>query len=124
MLAEYRAQRRLRQLARRFEDVGDANDRFLGIDDAEIDDRVDSHRDVVPRNDVLRRHVEHDDAQVDLDHLLQTGNQDDESGPLDLLEAAQEEHDAALVFLEDLERVVGDDDHHRGDQSDCCKFHR
>ena len=55
MLTKYRTQSRLRELARRFENIGDPNDGFLRIDDSEVYDGVDTHRDVVTRNDVLRR---------------------------------------------------------------------
>ena len=70
VLAEHRAQRGLRELARRLQEVLDLDDRLLRIDDAEVHHRVDLDRHVVARDDVLRRHVEHHGAQVDAHHLL------------------------------------------------------
>ena len=88
------------------------------IDDAEINDGVDAYRDVVSGDNVLRRYVHNDDTQIDLGHLLQAGNQDDQARALDRLEATEKEHDAALIFLEDLESVVGDNDYDRCNQPD------
>ena len=120
VLAEYRSQRRLRELAGRLENVGDPDDGLLGIDDAEVDHGVDLHRNVVARDHVLGRHVEDDDAQVDLDHLLDSREQDDEARALDALETTEEEDHAALVLLQDLENVVGQYDQERDDDSDVC----
>ena len=77
VLAEHRAQRGLRELAGRLEEVLDLDDRVLRVDDAEVDHRVHLHRDVVARDHVLRRHVEHDGAQVDAHHLLDARDDDD-----------------------------------------------
>ena len=82
VLAQHRAQRRLRELAGRLERVRDLNDRLRRIDDAEIDDGVHLHRNVVARDDVLRRHVQHDHAQVDLDHALDDRNHEDDARSL------------------------------------------
>ena len=48
VLAQDRTQCRLRQLAGRFEHVGDTDDGFLGVDDTEVDDRIHPHRHIVP----------------------------------------------------------------------------
>ena len=64
-LAEHRAQRRLRDLRGGDEEVFDLDDRFLGVDDAEVGDRVDAGRDVVAGDHLLRRDVEGDRPQVD-----------------------------------------------------------
>ena len=95
--------RRLRELAGRLVVVLDLDDRLLRIDDAVVDDGVDLHRDVVPRDHVLRRHVEHARAQVDAHHLLDERHDDDEARPLHLPEAAEQEHHAALVFAQDAD---------------------
>ena len=70
VLAEHRAQRHLRELARRLEEIRHLDDRALGIDDAEIEHRVDLHRDVVARDHVLRRHVIDAHPQIDALHQL------------------------------------------------------
>ena len=44
------------------------------------------------------------DAQTDLDHLLDAGDQDHQARPLDLPEAAKLEHHAALVLAQDAQR--------------------
>ena len=68
-LAEHAAQRRLRELRGGVEVVLDLDDRaWRGSIDAEVDDRVDLHRDVVARDDVLRRHVVHHRAQAHAHH--------------------------------------------------------
>ena len=83
-LAEHAPQRRLRELRRRVEIVLDLHDRLVRVHDAEVDDRVDLHRDVVPRDDVLRRHVVDDGAQRHPDHRLERPEDEDEPGPLRL----------------------------------------
>jgi hypothetical protein len=90
----------------------------LGVDDAEIDHRVDPHRDVVARDHVLARHVEHQRAQVDAHHLLDVGDQDDQARALHAGEAAEREHHAALVLAQDHQQErhlrVGDRRQQRG----------
>src|SRR5208283_3484666 len=82
-------------------------------DDAKIHDGIDLDRYVVTRDHVLWRHVHHDRAQVDPHPLLNGGNDQDQSRPFHFPEAAQHEHDAALVFAEDAKR--GEDEH--GDEN-------
>ena len=104
VLAEHRAQRRLRELARRHHEILHFDDRLLRIDDAEIDDGVDLDRNVVARDHVLARHIEHDGAQFDAHHLLDERHKDDQSRTLDLPESAQLEDNAALVFAQNAQR--------------------
>jgi len=73
VLSEHRAQRRLRELARRIEEIRHLDHGLLRIDDAEIHHRVHFHRNVVARDHVLRRHVEHHGAQVHFHHCWTTG---------------------------------------------------
>src|SRR5512143_1021623 len=110
VLAQHRAERRLRELARRDEELGHLDHRLLRLDHAEVDDRVDLHRDVVARDHVLRRVVEHDRAQVHPHHLLDAGNDDDEARSLDPPEAAEQEHDPALVLAQHAQRRDDEDD--------------
>src|SRR5262245_58813254 len=109
VLAEHGPQRGLRELAGRFREVLDLDDRLLGIDDAIINHRIDPHRDVVARDHVLWRDVEHTGAQVDADHLLDDRNDDHEAGALYPPEPAQQEHDGALILPQDAERIEQDD---------------
>ena len=53
VLAEHRAQRRLRELAGGHQEVLHLDDRLLRVDDAEVDHRVHLHRDVVAGDHVL-----------------------------------------------------------------------
>src|SRR4051812_27284171 len=114
MLAEHGAQRGLRELAGRLPEMLDLDDRLLRIDDAEVDHRTDPDRDVVTRDHVLRRDIEHAGAQGDADHLLDHRNDNHEAGALHLPEPAQHEDDGALVFPQNTKRVEqednGDDD--------------
>ena len=108
VLAEHRAQRGLRELAGGLQEILDADHRAVGIDDAEIEHRVDLHRDVVARDHVLARHVEHDRAQIDAHHLLHVGHQEDQARALHAGEAAEGEHHRALVLAHHPDRRAGD----------------
>ncbi|MNC40922.1 hypothetical protein D3C75_896640 [compost metagenome] len=110
VLAEHRAQGGLRQLAGRRLVVLDLDDRLLRIEHPVVDHRVDLHRDVVTGDHVLGRHIQHDGAQIDAHHLLDAGDEDDQSRSLDLPEAAELEHHPALVLAQDAE--------HRRQQTD------
>ena len=71
-----------------------------------------------PRLDILRRHVENHDAQVDLGHALQERDEDDQPGTFHGLESAEEKDNAALVFLQYLEDLRGDRDDGKKDDYD------
>src|SRR5215831_15347910 len=101
VLAEDRPQRGLGELIRRGEEVLDLDDRLLRVDHAKEHDRVHLDRHVVARDDVLARHVEDDDPQVDLDHLLDAAHDEHEPRPLDLPKAAEHEYHAARVLAQD-----------------------
>ena len=57
VLTDYRAQRGLRELTGCLDAILHLNDGFLGVNDAEVNDRVHFHRHVVATDHVLRRHV-------------------------------------------------------------------
>ena len=63
-LPEDRPQRRLGQLLGGIEVVRHLHDRLRRVHDVEVDDRVDLDGDVVPRDHVLRGHLQGDGAQV------------------------------------------------------------
>ena len=90
VLAEHGAQRRLRDLRGRGHVVLDLNDRGLRLDDAEVRDGVHAHGHVVAGDHVLRRHVERDRPQVDLDHLVDDRDQDEDARPLRMSEQPAE----------------------------------
>ena len=89
VLAEHRAQRGLRELAGRLEEVRHLDDRELRVDDAEIDHRVDLHRDVVARDHVLAAARRAPRAQVHAHHLLDARHDDDQARPLDAAGSAR-----------------------------------
>src|SRR5262249_3000982 len=109
-LAEHGAQRSLRELAGRFSEMLDLDDRLLRIDHAEIDHRTDPHRDVVARDHVLWRDIEHAGAQVETDHLLDDWSDDHKAGALHLPQSSQHEDDGALILSQDAERIEQDDE--------------
>ena len=82
VLAEHGAERRLRDLRRRDHVVLDLDDRVLRLDDAEVGDGVHPHGHVVLRDHLLRRDVQRDRAQVDLDHPVDDRDQEEEARAL------------------------------------------
>src|SRR5688572_3145116 len=100
MLTQHRAQRGLRELAGRFEWIHNLDDGLARIHDPEIDNSVDFDRDVVARDDILLRHVQHDRAQVHPNHLLDDRPYQDESWPLDAIETAKKENNPSLVLAQ------------------------
>ncbi|MNQ51334.1 hypothetical protein D3C85_653110 [compost metagenome] len=101
MFTQHGAQRGLRQLAGGHEKALDLDDRLLRVEHAEVQHRVDLHRDVVTGDHVLRRHIQHHGAQIDPHHLLHHRNQQDQPRALDLPEAPELEHHRAFVFAQD-----------------------
>ena len=119
MLAEHRAQRRLRDLRGRDHEVLDLDDRVLRLDDPEVGDRVHPHGDVVLRDHLLRGHVQGDRAQVDLHHPVDDRDQQEEARPLRLRQqAAEPEDDAALVLARDLHGGKEEQQQQEGDCGD------
>src|SRR6266540_3206558 len=114
VLAQYRAQRRLRELRSRLEEIRDLDDRLLRIDHAKVKHRVHLHRHVVARDHVLAWDVVHDGAQVDAHDLLDDRPDQHEPGTLDRREAPEEEHDAALILAENADARC--DEHHQNQE--------
>jgi hypothetical protein len=109
VLAEHSAQGCLGQHVRGRKIALDLDDCAFGIDDVEIENRVDLHRDIVVRDDVLTGDFNDLNAQVDPRHFLDEGRQQNEARSLNPLEAAQGEDDTPFVFSQDA---------HGGDQAD------
>ena len=105
-LAQDAAQRRLRLLARGVEVVLDLDDRLQRVHHAEVDDRVHLHADVVARDHVLGRHVEHDRAQAHAHHAVDGPGHDDEARAPWAAGSSlpSRKIDAALVLVQDLHR--------------------
>src|SRR5438093_4281031 len=86
------------------------------MQDAEVDDRVHLHADVVPGDDVLRRHVQHDRAQADPHHAVDgPGHQRQPRALGRFQEVAQTEDDGPLVLVQDLDGEEQPEDEHDGD---------
>src|SRR6185312_7477044 len=125
-LAEHGAQRRLRDLRRRGPVALDLDHGLDRVDDAEVRDGVDLRGDVVARDQVLRRDVERDRAQVDADHAVDAGDEEDDPRALLPEQAAEAEHDGAFVLAQDPDRRArnGEDDGDDDDESDEDSGHR
>ena len=114
VLTEDRAQRGLRELAGRLIEVRHLDDGELRVDHPKINHGVHLHGHVVARDHVLRRHVEDARAQIHAHHLLDRRHDDDQARPHHAVEAPEEEHHAALVLAQDLDRR--DRDHKQQEQ--------
>ena len=118
VLPQHRTQGRLRQHVGGGKVLLHLDDGAFGIDDVEIEHRIDFHRDVVTRDHVLGRYLDDLDAQVHAHHFLDEGDQQHKAGPLDLLKAAKREDHGALVFPQypDADRdQIDSDDQDKGD---------
>ena len=118
-LAEDAAQGRLGELGGGVEVILDVDDALERVDDPEVEDGVDLHRDVVLGDDVLGRDVHRDEPQADLHDAVDRGEDQDDPGALGLgQDPAEPEDDPALVLPQDLDGVqdVKDDDPHDDDQ--------
>ena len=82
-------------------EVLNLKDRLVRVHDAIIDDRIDRGGDIVFGDDILRRHVSGNDAKVDGRHPEDRDPHEPQSGLFDAHIAPKEEHDAALVLLDD-----------------------
>ena len=120
MLSQHGTQGRLRQHVGGRKIVLNLNNRVFGIDDIEIEYRVDFHRDVVARDHILARNLDDLDAQIHAHHFLDEGNQQHQSRPFDPLETPERKDHGALVFAQDLHARHDEDDgdqrHNRQDQ--------
>ena len=56
------------------------------------------HRDIIARDHVLARYLDHLDAQIDAHHLLDERDKQHEAGTLDPFKAPQGEHDRTFIF--------------------------
>ncbi|MPN25258.1 hypothetical protein SDC9_172665 [bioreactor metagenome] len=104
MLAQYGAQHGLRELTGGLQIIDHLDHRLLRIHHAQIDHGIDLDRDVVARDHILRRDLQDHGAQIHPDHLLNGGNDEDQSRPLDLPEAPQREDHAALILAKNPDR--------------------
>jgi len=104
VLAQHRAQRRLRQLAGGHPEILHLVDRAGRIDDPVVDHRVDLHRDVVLADHVLAGHVLGHGADIHAHHLLDEGDQDDQARPGRARISAERIDHGALILAQNLDR--------------------
>src|SRR6185295_15903949 len=101
VLPKDRAQRSLCKLAGCGLELLDLDDCLLGIDHTEVDHGIDLDGDVVPRDHILRRHVEHARAQVHSHHLLDERHDNHETRTFYLPEATEQKHNGTLILAQD-----------------------
>jgi hypothetical protein len=111
-LAEHRAQRGLCDLRGGQEIALDLDDRAGCVDHAEVADRVHPGGHVVARDQVLRRDVQRDGAEIDSHHPVDGGDQQDQPGALHAEQATEPEDDGALVLAQDADRRCRKRQHH------------
>ena len=118
-LAEDRAERRLRELRRLVAVVEHLDHGAPRLDDAKEDDRVDLQRDVVARDDVLRRHLERLLSQRDAHHPVDGGEDQEDARTFCVRQQpSQSEDHAAFVLGQDLDRAEEVDDEDEKDDED------
>jgi hypothetical protein len=118
-LADHIAQHDLRPILHRRLVVLDGQGRLLGIEDAEVEHRVDHRRHVVARDDHLPQEIAVLHARVDAPHLLDARQHEREAGlhaARQLAERKAQRH-LPLVDLADAREEVqdqncGEDDRH------------
>ena len=102
-LAQHAAQRGQCKLLRLVLVVGHLHHGQPRVDDAQEDHRVHLQRNVVPRDHILRRHVEGDLPQIHPHHAVQRRKHQNDARALGLgQQAAQPEDDAALILAESI----------------------
>src|SRR3546814_6437143 len=100
--SDLRSERRLGELAGSLHEVLDLDERFLRVDDSEIDHRVDPHRYIIMRDHVLRGHIVDDRAQIGAHHLLDDRDQDAKPRPLHAGKTTKREYHGAFIFAKYL----------------------
>ena len=105
-LAEDTPERGLRELGGGVVVALDLDDRAPGIHHAEIDHGVHLDRDVVPGDDILRRHVHDDRPQTDTDHAVDREKDQGESSAFRLRQHPSEaQHNTAFPLLDHIHRI-------------------
>src|SRR6266852_305548 len=111
-LADHAADGGLRELRGSVLIILHLGERQIGVDDAEIADRVHFHGDVVAGDDVLRRDVERFDAQAHARERFDGPEDEIQPGALGLRQhAAETQHHTAFPFLDDVQRIPEPNQH-------------
>jgi hypothetical protein len=77
------------------------------VDDPEVGDCVDARRNVVLGDHFLRRDVERDRPQIDLDDPVDDRDQERDARPLRVEQTPEPEDDPALILAEDSDEERG-----------------
>src|SRR5207248_7417368 len=123
-LAADAAQRGLRELGGREQEVLHVDERAIGIDHAEVNDGVDLDRDVVARDHVLRGNVERDDAQIHAHGALDDRNDEHEARPARRHQPAEAKHDDPLVLVDDVHRHPQEHQREHDDPAEEAEHHQ
>src|SRR5438128_4935764 len=92
---------------------------MVGVDHQEVDDRVDLDGDVVVGDDLLRRHLEGDGSQVNLDQAVDAeGNDDPKPWALQRHQAAKPKEHAPFVLIDDADRGAKADQDNKNDDAE------
>jgi hypothetical protein len=94
----------LADLIDRVVDVLDGNHGPFRIGNVIVGHRRDIDRDIVPRDDLLRRDLHGDGAQRHAYHLLDRNEDQRQAGTADTGKPAKKKHHPALILLEDAKR--------------------
>src|SRR5687768_9166596 len=89
-------------------DVDDLDHRLVRIDDPEVRNGVHPRRDVVPRDDLLRRDAQRHDPQARANEAVDEGDQEHQPGTLLVGEPAEAEDDAPFVLTQDADGRGGE----------------
>src|SRR5208283_1867207 len=103
LLAEHRTQSSLRKLRSLVGVIGDFDDGFLRIDDAEKNDGIHLQGDVVAGDDVLGRNFEGFLAERNAHHAVDRTEDQNYAWTLGCNQASQAEDDTAFIFGQNLD---------------------
>src|SRR5713226_7794195 len=114
-LAENAAQRRLSDQRGRAYKIDGFDDGFARVHDPEVDDRIHLDGDVVTGDGLLSWNFQRDNAQVDLAHGFDEGDEEEQARSASRDRTAKAEDHAAFVLLHDLDRGADDHKKNNGD---------
>src|SRR5438094_2440496 len=86
------------------------HDRRLGIDHAEINNRVDRYRHIITGHDLLSLDVDCHDAQIHSHHSIDDGDEENQPRTFRTEQFPKTENHSSLVFAQDTDRLRQDND--------------
>lgn len=88
--------------------VGSLKDGFGGVDNAEIDDSVDINSDIVASDNFLLRNVHRSSTNINLNHMVDVGDDDAEARLQNAREFTEAKHNAAFVLIDNTDARYND----------------